>query len=49
MCIRDSGEGEVVRPEPHDGILAVQALDDRFQAALEVAHGDALDVYKRQV
>ena len=36
------GEGEVVRTEAHDGIFAVQALDDRFQAALEVAHGDAL-------
>ena len=36
------GEGEMMRTEPHHRILAVQALDDRFQAALQVAHGDAL-------
>lgn len=32
----------MMRAEAHDGVLAVQALDERLQRALQVAHRDAL-------
>ena len=35
-------EREMMRAEAHDGVLAVQALDERLQRALQVAHRDAL-------
>ena len=36
------GEGEVVGAEPGLGVLAVEALDDFVQGALQIGHGNAL-------
>ena len=36
------GEGEVVGPETHLGLLTVHLLGEDFESTLEVTHGDAL-------